>query len=191
MGPAKSWFQHLKFIAPFFEWELKRWKTAQENTDSHEEALAAWTPHSVEVSLTIDDPPVGEIPWLGPYDCLVDARSIAEIESNEGYVVIDYKTGSISDKKEWKKEGIYVDLEFYAWMLEEAGYEVAGGIGMYPSEDENVTRSMPNQQTRKNIAEVVEFLHEAAATRENFPTNPQPLCDWCHFQDQCPSSWNS
>jgi len=191
MPPAADWFQHLKFIGPFFEWELSRWRAACENTDSFEEALEVWKPHSVEVSLTIDEPPVGSLPWLGPYDCLVDARSVPSVDTNDGLVVIDYKTGSIPDKKEWADEGIHVDLEFYAWMLELEEFDVAAGIGMYPSEDENVVREIPNQDIRDTITEVVEYLHSSSATRSDYPTSPQPLCDWCMFQDQCSTSWNS
>jgi CRISPR/Cas system-associated exonuclease Cas4 (RecB family) len=187
---ASEWFQFVEYVGPFFEWELDRLKTARQNTESEAEALEAWTPHSVEVSLTIDDPPVGELPWLGPYDALVDARSVSAIENNDGYVVIDYKTGSLP-KEQWRDEGIHIDLEFYAWMLEEAGYEVAGGIGMYPSEDGNVIREMPNPETRADIADVVTYLHESSVTRIDYPTDPQPLCEYCHFYDQCPTSWSS
>jgi len=37
---------------------------------------------------------------------------------------------------------------------------------------------------------VVEELHTASATREEFPTYPNPLCSWCDFQDQCPTTWD-
>jgi len=191
LSPADEWFQFIDFIHPFFKWELERWETALSNTETEAEALEAWTPHSVEDSLEIEDPPVGEVPWIGPYDCLVDARSVSSINSNEGYVVIDYKTGSLPGKEKWAEEGIYIDLEFYAWMLEEDGFDIAGGVGMYPSEDGNVVREMPNEDIRAAITEVVKELHTASATRDEFPTYPNPLCDWCFYQDQCPTAWDS
>jgi len=191
LPPASDWFQWLEYIGPFFEWELDRLDAARYNTDSEAEALEAWTPHSLEVSLTIDDPPIGELPWLGPYDCLLDARSVPQVHANTGYVVVDYKTGSVADKEAWKKDGIYIDLEFYAWMLESEGFDIAAGIGMYPGESDFVVREMPNPETREDIADVVGYLHETDVTREQFPTRPQPLCGWCHFEDQCSTSWNS
>lgn len=188
---ASDWFQWLEYFGPFFEWELDRLDAARDNTDSEKEALQAWIPHSIEVSLQVDDPPVGEIPWLGPYDCLLDARSIPQVETNEGYVVVDYKTGSVANKEAWKKTGIYIDLEFYAWMLEEKGFDVAAGIGMYPGESECVVREMPNAEIRDDIADVVSYLHETEVTREAFSTSPQPLCGWCHYEEQCSTSWSS
>ena len=188
MPHASNWFQFVEYVGPFFEWELKRLETARENTDTEKEALEAWMPHSVEVSLEVEDPPVGDTKWLGPYDVLVDARSVPSIEQNEGYVILDYKTGSLP-KVQYRDKGIHIDLEFYAWILEQHGFNVAGAIGVYPSEDENVVRTMPNEDTRELITEIIENLHSDAVTRSNFEINENPLCDWCHFQDQCPSSW--
>jgi RecB family exonuclease len=189
MGPATEWFEFIDWIGPFFDWELQRYETARANIKTKHKALGAWTPHSLEKSLTIEDPPVGDLPWLGPYDALLDARSVREIKSNEGYVVVDYKTGKLP-KKEYRDSGIHVDLEFYAWMLEQEGFNVAGAIGMYPTADGNVVRSMPNEQTRDTITEVIEDLHELAVTRSDFEINEQPLCDWCDYQPQCPSTWD-
>ena len=187
--PATDWFQFVEYVGPFIEWELQRLQTARENTESEQATLNAWKPHSVEVSLKLEDPPVGEIPWLGPYDALVDARSVAAIDSNDGYVVVDYKTGSLP-KYEWRDGGIHIDLEFYSWLLEEEGYEIAGAIGMYPSEDGNVVREMPNEDMREYIADVVKYLHQASVTRSDFSVEPQPLCSYCHYEDQCPTTWD-
>jgi CRISPR/Cas system-associated exonuclease Cas4 (RecB family) len=189
MEGADNWFQFVEYIGPFFRWELKRLRESKRNSDSIEGAIDLWLPHSLERSLTITEPPIGTVPWLGPYDALLNAGSVPQVDETEGYVVVDYKTGTVADKDAWKKTGIYVDLEFYAWMLELSGFDVVAGIGMYPSDDENVVRSMPNPETRKDIAEVVEYFHRANPTVEDFEISPQPLCDWCHYQEQCPTTW--
>jgi CRISPR/Cas system-associated exonuclease Cas4 (RecB family) len=185
---SSKWFQFLEYIGPFFRWELKRLQAAQEHAATKAEARRLWEPHSVERELKIDDPPVGEIPWLGPYDALVHAASVPAVSATEGWVVVDYKTGSVK-KEQYQREGIHIDLEFYAWMLEEDGFDVAAGVGMYPTDDENVVREMPNEDTRETIESVVSYLHAADPTVDDFPVSPGPLCDYCYYQDQCPTTW--
>ena len=189
MPPGKDWFQWIEYIGPFFEWELERWEAALDATENEEEALSVWEPHSIEEELRVEDPPVGTLDWMGPYDVLHHAASIPQVEETEGYVVVDYKTGSVKDKEAYKEEGIYIDLEFYGWMLEELDFDVVAGIGMYPTEDRNVVRRFPNEDIREDIAEVIEHLHSAEPTVEDFPISEGPLCDWCFYQDQCPSEW--
>lgn len=190
LGHASDWFQFLEYIGPFFEWELSRWEEAKSNAETKSEALSIWTPHSVEKSLEINQPPVGDLPWLGPYDALLDVQSVPQFDADEGYVVVDYKTGSLP-KPQWRDKGIHIDLEFYSWMLECAGYHVVGAIGFYPTEDGNVVRSMPNKKIREDIADVVRHLHTVSATRSDFPIQPQPLCDYCFYEEQCPTTWDS
>jgi CRISPR/Cas system-associated exonuclease Cas4 (RecB family) len=185
---SDKWFQFMEYIGPFFEWELERLEAARKEAESADEAIRLWKPHSVEEELYVEEPPVGEVPWLGPYDALVHSESVPQIDSGEGYVVIDYKTGSLKDEQ-YRDTGIHIDLEFYAWMLEESGFEVAGGVGLYPTEDSNIVREMPNEETRETIEDVINYLHAADPTIEDFPIDPQPLCDWCFYQEQCPTTW--
>jgi len=179
MGDSSNWEQWLDWIADFFKWEEQRWEAS--------DSLSEWLPHSMEVQLEIDDAPHGELPWMGAYDALVNASSIPE-GPDEGYAVVDYKTGSLKEKEQYRKTGIYIDLEFYAWMLEESGYDVTLGVGVYPKEGDYIAREMPNSGMRNTIKMAVEAMHQPP-TKENYPVEESPLCDWCHFQDQCPSTW--
>jgi CRISPR/Cas system-associated exonuclease Cas4 (RecB family) len=188
MSDSEDWFQFVEYIGPFFEWELERWEAAKEAADTLDEARQLWVPHSIETSLKIDDPTVGELPWLGPYDVLYHAASVPEVDADEGYVVVDYKTGTVSDEQ-YRGTGIHIDLEFYAWILEQAGYDVAAGIGFYPGDDSGkVVREMPNEETRERIRDVITHFHEADAAASEFEPKPSGLCGYCHYQDQCPGS---
>jgi len=188
IGPADDWFQWIEYIGPFFEWELDRWSAAVEATDSRQDAIGVWVPHSVEQELRVTEPPVGTLDWMGPYDVLYHAASVPSVNETEGYVVGDYKTGSVKDEQ-YRPEGIHIDLEFYGWMLGCLDYDVVAGIGIYPTENENVVRHFPNPETRADITEIVQHFHSAEATTEDFPINPNPLCSYCFYQQQCPTNW--
>ena len=189
LPPTRDWFQFIDWLGPFFEWELERLGAAREAATTTDEVFDFFLPHSVEEELWIEDPPVGELPWMGPYDALLHAASVPSVDADSGYVVVDYKTGSVP-KPEWRDTGIHIDLSFCAWMLEEEGYDVVGAVGMYPTADENVVVEVPRSKSRANIIDAVSTLHDAQATRSDFPVNPQPLCDYCAYQNQCPVSWN-
>lgn len=179
MGDSDNWQQWIKYVGGFFEWEEKRWREA--------DSLNEWVPHSVEGKVDIQEPPVGHLPWNGYYDALVSASSIPGT-TDEGYAVVDYKSGSIKDKEEYRQTGIYIDLEFYAWALELSGFNVTVGVGVYPKEKDWIVREMPNEDSRELIEDAIDIM-EREPTTENYPIEEQPLCDYCHFQDQCPSTW--
>lgn len=189
MPPASDWYQFTEFIGPFFRWELDRWKTAKEYAGGVDAGLDLWMPHSMEKSLQLEDPPVGELPWMGPTDLVLHAGSVPMVEANHGLVVTDYKTGSVPDKQ-YRLESIRIDLAFYSWVWEEHGYDVVGSVGMYPGESGTIVREGIDHAAREKITEVVEDLHSKAATREEFPIKPQALCSWCDYQNQCNTPQN-
>lgn len=189
LGHGSEWFQFIDWVIPFFDWELERFEEAKKNTETLDAALDAWVPHSLERDLWIDDPPVGDLPWRGPYDALVESQSVPEIDATEGYTVVDYKTGS-TPNEEYRDEGIHIDLCFYSWMLEIKGFNVTGAVGFYPTGDNHVVREVPQPEIRGRIISTIQYLHNNDVTKANMPINPQPLCDWCQFQEQCPTSWD-
>lgn len=188
LGTSDDWFQFIEFLGPFFEYELDRLDESKRVADDFEQALEIWTPVSVEEDLNVQNPPVGTLPWLGPADVLHHAASVPEVEATEGVVVLDYKTGSLP-KEQYRDTGIHIDLAFYSWMLEKSGFDVAGSIGLYPAADDMIVREVPDIEARATISRVVDDLHTLGATRDEFPTKPTPLCDYCEYQDQCDTSW--
>lgn len=186
MPQASDWYQFTEFFGPFFRFELDRWETAKKNTDSLEDALDVWVPHSMEKSLRLEDPPVGELPWMGPTDLVLHAASVPMVEANEGLVILDYKTGSVPDSQ-YQGKGIDIDLAFYTWVWEEHGYDIAASVGMYPGESETLVREDIDRAAREKITDVVTELHNKAATKEEFDISPSPLCAWCSYRPQCPT----
>jgi CRISPR/Cas system-associated exonuclease Cas4 (RecB family) len=187
MPDSDLWYQFLGQMGAFFQWELDRWDEARSNADSVQDALDLWTPVALEKSITLDDPPVGELPWLGPTDLVVHAASVPSVDDTDGLVIVDYKTGSVSDPK-YRGKGIHIDLAFYCWVWEQSGYDVRAGVGLYPQENEKVVRSNPDMDARQKIVSVVDQFSEKAVQRTEYDVEPQPLCSWCYYQDQCPTS---
>jgi CRISPR/Cas system-associated exonuclease Cas4 (RecB family) len=187
MPDSDLWFQFLGQIGSFFQWELDRWEEAKSNTDGIKDALEVWKPVALEKSIKLDDPPVGELPWLGPTDLVVHAASVPSVEDTEGLVIVDYKTGSLSDKR-YRGTGIHIDLAFYCWVWEHQGYDVRAGVGLYPQENEKVVRKNPDTDAREKIASVIQQLSSKSVERSDYDVKPQPLCSWCFYQDQCPTS---
>jgi CRISPR/Cas system-associated exonuclease Cas4 (RecB family) len=182
MGPSDNWMQHMTFLGPFWEWEDARWEACDGDLD-------LWLPHSVEEELWVEDPPIGDLPWMGPYDALYHAASIPWVEDNSGLVVVDYKTGSYENAEKYDRKGINIDLEFYCWMLDELDYDIRAGIGMFPKGDtyEVVVRDYPNPSAQKLIEKAVRSMNDNLPTSKNYPTKTGPLCGWCYFEDQCPA----
>jgi CRISPR/Cas system-associated exonuclease Cas4 (RecB family) len=74
-------------------------------------------------------------------------------------------------------------------MLDELGYDIRAGIGMYPKGDtyETIVREYPNPSAQKLIEKAVRVMNDLLPTSSNYPTKTGPLCNWCYYEDQCPA----
>jgi hypothetical protein len=138
------------------------------------------------------EPPVGEAPWMGRADLIVDTRSVPEV-SGDGVTIIDYKTGSVPDER-YRDEGIFLEGEYYGMLFEEF-FDVDAVAGYYPGADELIVSPYPDEDRRKDIRFVAIGM-QREPTIENFNIDQQPLCHWnngkgegmCHFHEVCPTS---
>lgn len=193
-----DWRDYHQWLAPhienFWMFEETRWSLALDAANSYEEALELWLPVGVEVEGRLEEPPVGDIPWMGYADAILHAATVPQIDEDEGVVVLDYKTGKVQDEK-YREEGIYLEGEFYGWLFEEDDtfeHKVVGVAGYYPQADELVVSPYPDYERRNVILEAVEGMQEIPEL-ENYDFEEQPLCHWgdgrCFYYNECPSSW--
>lgn len=148
------------------------------------------------------DPPIGDIPWMGFADLIVNTPSVPGVEGN-GVVIIDYKTGTAPtikyEGKPWLEdnlnEGIFLEGEYYGWLAEEIDsfdYEVDAVAGYYPRNDEFIVSTYPDQNRRRDIKRAVLGMQRTPDI-ENFGTSQSGLCHWnnrngegqCFFHDVC------
>jgi hypothetical protein len=207
-------------IGNFWMFEEARYEAAYETVlDTHgarqtqELVLERWLPKAVEFEvwlggapsdeyveergqpdLVLDEtpPPVGDVPWMGKADALLHACTIDGIDSDEGWVIVDYKSGK-TPKEQYRDEGIFLESEYYGWLMEEV-VDVAGVAGYYPQNDDLVTAPFPDFGRRNKIMDAVEAMMQLP-DEENFPIDEQPLCHWgsgkCQHYEECPSSWGT
>lgn len=160
------------FISNFFRWEKRRWEAVDDVLD--------FRPVSIEEELW-RDPLLGldaEPEWMGLADVILPAASIEEVDSDDGVVVVDFKTGSVPREK-YRDDGIYTELEYYVWLFEEK-YNVVGAAAYYPRTDELLVQPQ-NHDHRNNIknavAEMVPACDEYDGSQK-FEIDPGPLCGW-------------
>lgn len=208
MGHWRDYHQWLDpHIENFWAFEDTRWELAceyahgderyldREKYESQTEyAMDLWLPVGVEVEGRLEEPPVGDLPWMGYADAILHAASVPQVEENEGVVILDYKTGSVEDEQ-YRDEGIYLEGEFYGWLFEEDeefDHKVVAVAGYYPQEDELVVSPYPDYERRNVIMDAVEGMQQAPNI-ENYDYEEQPLCHWgdgrCFFYNECPSTW--
>lgn len=175
------------FVDNFWTFEARRRKEA----DSPEE----YVPVSVEEEAWLEDPPVGEIPWMGSADAIVRSSTLPNFEG-DGVVILDYKTGSVPDEQ-YREEGIYLEQEFYAVLFEEK-YDVDGIAAYYPKHDTLLEADL-SEEIREDVKETALAMQKEPVI-ENFPYEEQPLCHYGHGScfwheagdsegNQCPSTW--
>jgi hypothetical protein len=195
MGHWRDYHQWLDpHIENFWEFEETRWQLALDGSNSPEEALDLWLPVGVEEEGRLEEPPVGDLPWMGYADAVLHAATVPQVEETEGVVILDYKTGSVEDEK-YRDEGIYLEGEFYGWLFEEDEefeHKVVAVAGYYPQEDELVVSPYPDYERRNTIMDAVEGMQQPPDI-ENYDYEEQPLCHYgdgrCFFFNDCPSTW--
>lgn len=196
--PDMDWWRFLpdwttlEFIEPyignFWKFEARRRREA--------ETTELYLPESVEEKARLENPPSGDIPWIGTADAIVRTETLPSIEG-DGVVILDYKTGDVPDPQ-YREEGIYLEQEFYA-MLFEQKYDVDGVAAYYPRHDKLLEAEL-SQERRERVKEAAVELQQQP-DKEKFPVEEQPLCSYghgaCFFHKHgesegrpCPSGWN-
>lgn len=214
LGDWRNYAQWTEYIGSFFVFEERRWQAALQSmvddgfTHDIDEALVGrWVPVEVEAEAWLGEPPtswvdehgepdyvsgeppVGDIPWMGRADLIVDTRSVPGVQG-DGVVIIDYKTGSVQDEQ-YRDEGIYLEGEYYGWLFQ-SFFDVDAVAGYYPKTDELVTSPYPSGDRKAAIAEAVAGMQQPPDI-ENYRTNKTPLCHYnnsknegqCWFHDVC------
>lgn len=200
-----DWEDYSQWLEPhiknFWLFEEKRWELVRQHfngeTDTpltRRKMVDLWLPVGVEVEGRLEDPPVGDLPWMGYADVILHAASVPQVEADEGVVILDYKTGKVEDEK-YRDKGIYLEGEFYGWLFEkdpEFEHEVVAVAGYYPQADELVVSPYPDYNRRDTIMDAVEGMQEPPDL-ENYEYEEQPLCHYghgrCFFYNDCPSTW--
>ena len=178
------------FIGSFIAWELKRFQTSldvateklgDEPDESVESAaLMGWLPAGIE-SEAWDDEEL--IPWMGFADVIVPSASVPEVDSDDGVVIVDFKTGKTPDKK-YRDHGIYLEGEYYG-MLFKDDFQVEGVAGYFPMNHDFIVSPLSDER-REFIRESIRELHENETDKDQFEPETGPLCKWgADSADQC------
>lgn len=231
--------QWLDYIGSFWEFELRRLREAERSTtfaasrvpngsfDEDEAALQSWNPLEVEAEFWLgeppddydradpdhvnpDGPPVGEIPWMGKADVILNSASVPGV-TGSGVTIVDYKTGTAPNVKYSPSAPFYDDVmdgkfrqcEFYGWMAEDV-YDVDAVAIYYPKNDELIVGEYGVKERRFDIKKAALGMQKqpeidsdkVGAVPDNFDFEPGNLCYWdnanntgkCWFYDICPST---
>lgn len=157
---------------------------------SEESVTELWLPVEIESEAWLN---FQEPPWMGYADVMVHAESMPTVLSDEGIVIIDFKTGNTPDET-YREKGIYLEGEFYAMLFEDE-YEVAAVAGYYPKDDDLLIS--PLKKNRRDIIRDAVSDMVSASSPEEYEFEEQPLCAWgaeederCpYYEDECESTW--
>jgi putative RecB family exonuclease len=138
------------------------------------------TVHPIGLELRLEAK-VGSLTLRGVIDRL-------ELDADGGLVVTDFKTGKVPGvMHEQSRLG---GVHFYAFLCERV-------LGQRPARIQLLYLSQPVAIVAKPSAQSVRGLEqrtsaiwkavERACANEDFRPRPSPLCNWCSFQDYCPS----
>jgi putative RecB family exonuclease len=111
-----------------------------------------------------------------------------ELDADGGLVVTDFKTGKVPGvMHEQSRLG---GVHFYAFLCERVlGQRPARIQLLYLSEPVAIVAE-PSAQSVRGLEQRTSAIWKAverACANEDFRPRPSPLCNWCSFQDYCPS----
>lgn len=164
------------YVSNFFTFERRRWDEAGHSMDDY-------SPVAIEEERwrepLIDNGPE----WMGLADVVLPAASVVEIQSDDGVVVVDFKTGSVPDKQ-YRSPGIYTELAYYTVLFEDE-YDVAGSMAYYPRSDESIVNPDDGPHRDKVFQAVEEMVaaSEAYDGSQKFEAKEGPLCGWSPSED--------
>lgn len=127
------------------------------------------------VEASLDD----EIQFLGRIDRLDKCVN----NGNEGFKVIDYKTGKLNER--------YVDfiqLFTYAWLMNEQGYKIYSSTFFYLEPNQMIEKSLSDEvfeQTRNTLIERCKPIF-MALEEDHFEPRKSALCSYCDYVAMCP-----
>lgn len=187
---AERWADYTEpYITNFLAFEMRRMEYVQDPRK--------WLPVAIEAEEWLDDPlDYGEkaIPWMGYADAIYPAVAFPSVASDDGVVIVDFKTGKTPQEK-YRDDGIYLEGEYYA-MLFESEWDVAAVAGYYPKNDDLIVSPL-KESRRDRIREVVtDFQQFNVETPDHLATDEQPLCKWgegddeqCAYYNMCSSTF--
>jgi hypothetical protein len=228
-GNATQWME--EYLGNFWCFEERRWQEAQRSVDFaqsrlpagvievEQATLNAWEPLEVEAEFWLgevpddydradpdyvnpDGPPVGDIPWMGKADVILNSASVPGV-TGTGVTIVDYKTGGCPKVKyegapflDEVMDKTFRETEYYSWLAEDV-YDVDAVAIYYPRDDELVVGESGVQERRFDIKkaalamqELPEELNEDGEPA-NFERDEGNLCHWgsgmCHFYNICQS----
>lgn len=167
------------YVTNFLRWEKERWDTAGRRP-------AEYLPRGIEEECWRDG--VLELPaepeWMGLADAVLPAASLPAVPEDTGSVIVDFKTGSVPDEQ-YRGDGIYTELEYYAMLFEDE-YDVVAVGAYYPKEDTFLTQPAGVEEQRSMVLSAAEELVTACRDYDGdvkFETNEGPLCRWSFDDD--------
>lgn len=140
-----AWGQYPGYLINFLKFEERRL--------AESDSLQEWLPVGVEEELWFNDPPIpNSPPWMGYADLIVNASSLPEVDTDQGVVVVDFKTGKTPDPQ-YREDGIFLEGTFYGMMFQEK-YDLAGVAGYYPKNDDFLF-SEPSEKRQEKVVEII------------------------------------
>jgi len=138
------------------------------------------TVHPIGLELRLEAK-VGSLTLRGVIDRL-------ELDADGGLVVTDFKTGKVPGvMHEQSRLG---GVHFYAFLCERVlGQRPARIQLLYLSEPVAIVAE-PSAQSVRGLEQRTSAIWKAverACANDDFRPRPSPLCNWCSFQDYCPS----
>jgi len=166
------------YITNFIQWELDRAEAAS--------SIDEWLPVEIEAEAWDDSKAT---PWMGFADAIVPAGSITEIDTDDGVVIVDFKSGKTPDKK-YRNKGIFLEGTFYSMLFEDE-YDIAGVAGYFPKNNDFVV-SPPSEKRREFVEDTIAEIHECGSEKSNYIPDTGPLCKWntgddeqCDYYSMC------
>lgn len=161
------------YVTNFLTWEIERWNATGGNQSDYL-PVAIEDEHWRDPLLGIEDEPE----WMGMADVILNASSVPSVDTDEGVVIVDFKTGSVPDEQ-YRGDGIYTELEYYVMLFEDE-YNVTASGAYYPRANEFLVHK-PTEQQRELIIESVGELVRHSADYDGdakFEAKEGPLCGW-------------
>jgi len=111
-----------------------------------------------------------------------------ELDDEGGLVVTDYKTGKVPGVTH--EQGRLGGVHFYAFLCERVLGRRPSRIQLLYLSEPVAIITAPSAQSIRGLEQRTAAIWKAverACANEDFRPRPSPLCNWCSFQDLCPS----